>query len=203
MAGHVWVMMRVEPQRELSSARQLLRRGIYACVPRQIVTARAGIGGRRGPKVRHKTIAAHGYVFVARNVERPDLHELAFCRAIKSPVTFDGVPVRISNGEMRKWAVQLSRKPETAPVTRLKKGDHVVIKDGAFAGHPGIVDWVRDGLVQVLVMIFGRATPVTIGVEAVETPKKRTERMRNGVRRVLRAKDQSVRHRTKDRLEQQ
>lgn len=185
MSGHVWVMFRTEPQRELSSARQLLRRGIYACVPRQMGTSRAGIGGRRGPKVRHKTIAAHGYVFVARNVAKPDLHELAFCRAIKSPVTFDGIPVQIKNHEMRKWSVQLSRKPEAAPKKAFSKGAEIVVKEGVFASFPGVVNWCSEGLVNVDVMIFGRATPITIGVEDVETPYERSTRMGAASRRQL------------------
>lgn len=183
MVGHVWFMCRVEPQRELSSARQLLRRGIYACVPRQIGTARAGIGGRRGPKVRFKTIAAHGYVFVARDAAKPDLHELAFCRAIKAPVMFAGIPVQIKNHEMRQWSVQLSREPEKAPTKTYEKGTEIIVKAGVFAAHHGIVDWAKDGLVKVEVMIFGRSTPITIGIEDVETPREREQRMGQAKRR--------------------
>lgn len=185
MAGHVWFMCRTEPQRELSSARQLLRRGIYACVPRQIVKTRSGKGGRIGATVRHKVIAANGYVFVARNQEKPDLHELAFCRAIKAPVTFDGIPVQIKNHEMRQWSVQLSREPEKAPSKTYEKGTEIIVKAGVFAAHSGIVDWAKDGLVKVEVMIFGRATPITIGIEDVETPQERSSRM--GARARLKA----------------
>jgi len=190
----VWYMFRCEPRHELSVGRQLMRGGIYVFVPRRIERVRSGVGGRRGPKVTHKPIAAHGYVFVARDRETPNLHDLAPFRALKSPVGFGGIPVRISNATMRNWSVQLTREESAAPDHGLKKGDAVIIKEGPFATFPGVVDESAGALVKVLVDIFGRSTPVWIGAEDVETPEQRSTRMGAAARRLLTNQSKSAIH---------
>jgi transcription termination/antitermination protein NusG len=58
-----------------------------------------------------------------------------------------------------------------------KAGDHVRIKSGGFASFPGRVEDVSaDGLLKIVVEVFGRATPVELqpcDVEKIGPPDDR------------------------------
>lgn len=53
--------------------------------------------------------------------------------------------------------------------TEFKAGDRVRIKSGGFASFPGRVESISDdGLLRVVVEIFGRATPLELQPQDVE-----------------------------------
>ena len=67
--------------------------------------------------------------------------------------------------------MQVEKAQEGAPVSvDFAKGDQVKIKEGAFENFEGEVDEVLPdkGLVRVVVMIFGRATPVELEYWQIE-----------------------------------
>ncbi len=65
-----------------------------------------------------------------------------------------------------------AEKPETAPSIRVefKKGDMIKIREGAFENFEGVVDSIDQerGIVQVIVSIFGRSTPLDIEYWQIE-----------------------------------
>jgi len=84
-----------------------------------------------------------------------------------------GRPTEMKEHEIDKM-LRDSRKPEDEPVIKLSfsKGEHVVIKEGAFATYEGTVDemFPDKGIIRVLVTIFGRQAPIDIEEWAVGKP---------------------------------
>ncbi len=76
-----------------------------------------------------------------------------------------GRPSAMSIPEIEKMQ-QASKPEEEAPTLQMdfQKGDQIKIKDGPFENMEGTVDALLadKGLVRVIVMIFGRATPVEL-----------------------------------------
>ena len=82
-------------------------------------------------------------------------------------------PVPMSEEDVKK-ILRISEPTEEGeePVLRIEfnKGDAVKIKDGPFDGFEGNVEEVdpEKGMIQVIVTIFGRATPVPLEYWQVE-----------------------------------
>ncbi len=82
-----------------------------------------------------------------------------------------GKPIPMKEDDVQKMLMQVEKAQEGAPVSvDFAKGDQVKIKEGAFENFEGTVDevLVDKGLIRVIVMIFGRATPVELEYWQVE-----------------------------------
>ncbi|MHC4395927.1 MAG: transcription termination/antitermination protein NusG [Planctomycetota bacterium] len=83
----------------------------------------------------------------------------------------EGVPSPMRDTESAKMLLEAER-PEEAPSIKVefKKGDQIKIREGAFENFEGVVDSIdpERGIVQVIVTIFGRSTPLDIEYWQIE-----------------------------------
>lgn len=77
----------------------------------------------------------------------------------------EGFPTPMRDTDVAKMLLEAER-PEEAPSLKVefKKGDPIKIREGAFENFEGIVDSIDTarGIVNVIVTIFGRSTPLDI-----------------------------------------
>jgi len=83
----------------------------------------------------------------------------------------EGIPTPMRDTDVAKMLKE-AEKPEDAPNIKVEfqKGDIVKIRDGAFENFEGVVDSIdaERGVVQVIVTIFGRSTPLDIEYWQIE-----------------------------------
>jgi transcriptional antiterminator NusG len=83
----------------------------------------------------------------------------------------EGVPTPMRDTDVAKMLKEAD-KPENTPNIRVEfsKGDVVKIREGAFENFEGVVDSIdaERGVVQVIVTIFGRSTPLDIEYWQIE-----------------------------------
>ncbi len=112
-----------------------------------------------------------GYIFVNMNINNESWHLLKGTPKVTGFVGDQLNPQPVEEGEIEKIISQVSegiKKPKSK--VQFSKGDNVKIIDGAFAGFNGIIDEVKadKNRLEVLVSIFGRATPVELDFIQVE-----------------------------------
>jgi len=83
----------------------------------------------------------------------------------------EGVPTPMRDTDVAKMLIEVD-KPEEAPSIKVEfnKGDKIKILEGAFENFEGVVDSIdhERGLVNVIVPIFGRSTPLDIEYWQIE-----------------------------------
>jgi transcriptional antiterminator NusG len=83
----------------------------------------------------------------------------------------EGVPTPMRDTDVAKMLKE-AEKPEDTPNIKVEfeKGDIVKIREGAFENFEGVVDSIdtERGVVQVIVTIFGRSTPLDIEYWQIE-----------------------------------
>ncbi len=83
----------------------------------------------------------------------------------------EGIPTPMRDTDVAKMLLE-AEKPEEAPAIKIefKKGDMIKIREGAFENFEGTVDSIDTvrGFVKVIVMIFGRSTPLDIEYWQIE-----------------------------------
>ena len=83
----------------------------------------------------------------------------------------EGIPTPMRDTDVAKMLLDVE-KPEEAPSIKVgfEKGDQIKIREGAFENFEGIVDSIdpERGMVQVIVTIFGRSTPLDIEYWQIE-----------------------------------
>lgn len=76
-------------------------------------------------------------------------------------------PIRIEARELQIFVDALAKGEVEAPVG-ISVGDSVIVLDGPFASFPGRVEAISSEGVDVAVAIFGRETPVRLGLEQID-----------------------------------
>lgn len=173
--GMNWFVLRVASNKE-SSVRETLLRKV------QIENMQHLVGRILVPTEKTKTIKAGkqkitetklypGYVFVEMKLEDDGRIPQDVFFLIKETtgvgdfVGTAGRPTPMKEHEIEKM-LRDSRKPDDEPAVKMvfQKGEHVIIKEGAFQGYEGTVDELlpEKGLVRVLVTIFGRQAPIEL-----------------------------------------
>jgi transcriptional antiterminator NusG len=173
--GMNWFVLRVASNKE-SSVRETLLRKV------QIENMQHLVGRILVPTEKTKTIKAGkqkitetklypGYVFVEMRLEDDGRIPQDVFFLIKETtgvgdfVGTAGRPTPMKEHEIEKM-LRDSRKPDDEPAVKMvfQKGEHVIIKEGAFQGYEGTVDELLPdkGLVRVLVTIFGRQAPIEL-----------------------------------------
>lgn len=83
----------------------------------------------------------------------------------------EGMPTPMRDTDVAKMLLE-AEKPEEAPSIKVefKKGDMIKIREGAFENFEGVVDSIDSerGIVNVIVTIFGRSTPLDIEYWQIE-----------------------------------
>jgi len=173
--GMQWFVLRVASNKENSVQNTLLRKiqieGMTHLVGRILVPTekiKTIKGGKA--KIKEEKLYA-GYVFVEMKLEDDGRIPQDIFFLIKETtgvgdfIGTAGRPTPMQMHEVEKMLLD-SRKPEDEPTVKLsfEKGEHVVIREGAFENYEGTVDelFPEKGMVRVLVSIFGRQAPVDL-----------------------------------------
>jgi transcription termination/antitermination protein NusG len=173
--GMNWFVLRVASNKESSVRETLLRKvkieNMVHLVGRILVPTEKTKTIKAGKQKITETKLYPGYVFVEMRLE-PDgripqdvFFLIKETTGVGDFVGTAGRPTPMKEHEIEKM-LRDSRKPEDQPLVKMvfQKGEHVVIKEGAFQGYEGTVDelFPEKGQVRVLVTIFGRQAPVDL-----------------------------------------
>lgn len=186
-----WYALRVQSSREEKIQENLQKRvkarGLEALFDRMIIpmeTVQEIKGGKKRERQR-KIIPGYLYLEVETAMETGEdseqrwrVNDEAYHLIRETPGVGDFVgdrnhPVPMSDDDVRKIlkvAEPAAEGEEPALTIEFTKGDAVKIKDGPFDGFEGSIEEIdaEKGRVKVIVMIFGRATPVDLEYWQVE-----------------------------------
>ena len=112
-----------------------------------------------------------GYMLVKMVLNDDSWHLVRTIPKVSGFLGTKGKPSPISEAEVKRILEQLKASAETPRNAVIYEiGDQVRIIDGAFASFSGFVEEIEDDKqrLKVSVMIFGRATPVTLEYAQVE-----------------------------------
>jgi len=126
---------------------------------------------RGGKKVTSKRLVYPGYVLVEMEMNDELWHAVKATPRVTGFVGGGTQPVPLSADEVNSILYrQASSTERPRPKTTYERNDNVRIVDGPFANFRGKVDEVNTdrGTLRVMVMIFGRATPVELEFLQVE-----------------------------------
>jgi len=126
---------------------------------------------RGGKKVTSKRLVYPGYVLVEMEMNDELWHAVKATPRVTGFVGGGTQPVPLSADEVNQVLYrQASSAERPRPKTTFERTDNVRIIDGPFANFRGKVDEVNAdrGTLRVMVMIFGRATPVELEFLQVE-----------------------------------
>ncbi len=173
--GMDWFVLRVASNKEGSVRETLLRKvqieGMEDLVGRILVPTEKTKTIKGGRQRIIQTKLYPGYVFVEMRLEEDGRIPQDVFFLIKETtgvgdfVGTAGRPTPLQAHEIEKMLLD-SRKPDDEPTVKLafEKGEPVTIKEGPFQGYEGTVDELlpNQGLVRVLVTIFGRQAPIEL-----------------------------------------
>ena len=136
-------------------------------VPKEDVIEKTAKGGKK--KVKRKFFP--GYIFVRMNVNTDSWHLLKGTPKVTGFVGDQLNPAPIDESEMEKIVAQITegvKRPKAK--IEFSKGDSVKITEGPFSGFNGVINEIKPdkSKLEVLVSIFGRATPVELDFTQVE-----------------------------------
>lgn len=112
-----------------------------------------------------------GYVFVQMDAENELFKMIRDVNGVSQFVGADDKPSIITEDEVKNVVGLIEDKQEKPkPEIKFRKGDQVKVIDGPFANFIGTVEDidVDRSRLKVMVSIFGRSTPVDLGVLEVE-----------------------------------
>jgi len=179
--GMNWFVLRVASNKEDSVRQTLLRKlkieGLTHLVNRILVPTektKTIKGGKQ--RITLKKLYP-GYVFVEMQLEEDGRIPQDVFFLIKETtgvgdfIGTTGRPSAMSVPEIEKM-LAASKAPEESPTVKMEfeKGDAIKIKEGPFENMEGTVDELlpAQGKVRVIVMIFGRATPIEMEYWLIE-----------------------------------
>jgi transcription termination/antitermination protein NusG len=182
--GMNWFVLRVASNKESSVQATLLKKiqieGMAHLVGRILVPTEKTKTVKGGKQKITETKLYPGYVFVEMRLELDGRIPQDVFFLIKETtgvgdfVGTAGRPAPMKEHEIEKM-LRDSAKPEDEPMVKLTytKGEHVVIKEGPFAGYEGTVDELdpEKGKVRVLVTIFGRQAPIEMDEWQIGKPE--------------------------------
>jgi transcriptional antiterminator NusG len=182
--GMNWFVLRVASNKESSVQATLLKKiqieGMPHLVGRILVPTEKTKTVKGGKQKITETKLYPGYVFVEMRLE-PDgripqdvFFLIKETTGVGDFVGTAGRPAPMKEHEIEKM-LRDSQKPENEPMVKLtySKGEHVVIKEGPFAGYEGTIDELdpEKGKVRVLVTIFGRQAPIELDEWQIGKPE--------------------------------
>ncbi len=132
---------------------------------------------RGGKQTVHKRKLYPGYVFMQMEpAEDGRVPEKAWfmikeTSGVGDFIGTEGIPTPMRDTDVAKMLLE-AEKPEEAPSIKVEfeKGDMIKIREGAFENFEGTVDSIDParGIVQVIVTILGRSTPLDIEYWQIE-----------------------------------
>ena len=175
-----WYVLRVASNKELqvrdSLTRKVKAEGIES-VGRIMVPVEQVKRIRSGKQRVHTRKLYPGYVFMEMQPKEDGQIQDDIWFVIKETmgvgdfIGTEGVPTAMRDTDVAKMLKEVE-KPEDTPNIKVEfeKGDIVKIREGAFENFEGTVEAIDSerGIVQVIVTIFGRSTPLDIEYWQIE-----------------------------------
>ncbi len=176
-----WYVLRVAANKEMqvqdALAQKVDKEGLTDIIGRVEVPIEQLKRIRGGRQTVYKRKLYPGYVFMEMEpTEDGRVPEKAWFMIKATPgvgdfIGTEGVPTPMRDTDVAKMLLE-AEKPEQAPSIKVefKKGDQIKIREGAFENFEGAVDSIdaERGIVQVIVTIFGRSTPLDIEYWQIE-----------------------------------
>ncbi len=157
-----WHILRAAPRSEFKIRDELHWLGLSALVPVEFSVASFG----KGREAIRKAPIVRGYVFA--DVSPRDWSSIAAIREVKGAMLINDRPATLHASEVE--ALELLSKPLHRPnSSRLRPGDQVAIRRGAFASLRGVVDRIeKNGKVVAMVELFGKWSEVKLRPQDLE-----------------------------------
>ena len=176
-----WYVLRVAANKEAQVKDALLRKveaeGITDLIGRIEVPVEQIKRIRGNKQTIHKRKLYPGYVFMEMQATDDGRVPEKAWFVIKSTagvgdfIGTEGFPTPMRDTDVAKMLLE-AEKPEQSPSIKVefKKGDQIKIREGAFENFEGVVDSIDPdrGIVNVIVTIFGRSTPLDIEYWQIE-----------------------------------
>ncbi len=170
-----WYVLRVQAGREETVREALTKKiqlaGLEEYVPTVLVPTER-ISEMRGGKKRFKERKLYpGYIIVEMELTDDVWYLIKDTASVGDFVGSFQKPVPLTPGEVEKILNTLKGKEESPEIKiDVNAGDSVKIKEGPFENFDGVVNEIfpAKGTVQVIVTIFGRATPVDLEYWQIE-----------------------------------
>jgi len=176
-----WYVLRVAANKEVhvkeALLQKVLRENLSDIVGKIEVPVERVKRIRGGKPTVHKRKLYPGYVFMEMEPEEDGRVPEKAWFAIKETsgvgdfIGTEGIPTPMRDTDVAKMLLEAER-PEEAPSIKVEfeKGDMIKIREGAFENFEGTVDSIdpERGIVNVIVTIFGRSTPLDIEYWQIE-----------------------------------
>src|SRR3972149_6533260 len=176
-----WYVLRVAANKELNVKETLAEKvkaeGLTDIIGRIEVPVERIKRIRGSKQTVHKRKLYPGYVFMEMETDADGrVREKAWflikgTSGVGDFIGTEGIPTPMKDTDVAKMLLE-SEKPEEAPSIKVefKKGDLIKIREGAFENFEGVVDSIDSerGVVNVIVAIFGRSTPLDIEYWQIE-----------------------------------
>ena len=176
-----WYVLRVAANKETHVKKALLqksqREDLSDIVGRIEVPVEHVKRIRGGKQTIHRRKLYPGYVFMEMEPEKDGrVPEKAWfmikeTSGVGDFIGTEGIPTPMRDTDVAKMLLEAER-PEEAPSIKVEfeKGDMIKIREGAFENFEGTVDSIdpERGIVNVIVTIFGRSTPLDIEYWQIE-----------------------------------
>ena len=176
-----WYVLRVQANKELQVRETLVakieREGLADIIGRIEVPVEKVKRIRGNKQTVYNRKLYPGYVFMEMDVaEDGSVQEGAWflikeTSGVGDFIGTEGMPTPMRDTESAKMLME-AEKPEEAPSIKVEfeKGDQIKIREGAFENFEGVVESIDQerGVVNVIVTIFGRSTPLDIEYWQIE-----------------------------------
>jgi len=145
--------------------------GLNDCVKEIYIPSEKVVELKKGVKVDKVRNYFPGYILINMVISKELLYIIRRIPRVGDFVGMNGQPTPISDTEVQKiiqYTAESSINPRS--ITKFEVGIPVRVTDGPFASFSGQIEEVEEDKqrLKVSVVIFGRATPVTLGYNQVE-----------------------------------
>jgi len=169
-----WYVVRAQSNREKSVSERLIKEAekgdLFGKVGQVIVPIEKSFFLKNGKKVMREKVLFPGYIFIETNA----IGELKyFLKGVNGAQGFltnrAGGVQPLSQAEVNSMLGKHEEsKEELEPEATFVVGEEVKVLDGPFNGFFGTIEEIKDKKVKVSVLIFGRKTPVELGILQID-----------------------------------
>jgi len=171
-----WFIVRVPPGKELTATRVLEAHGMLVTYPTHRMQRKASRHVSRMVDMGERP-SLSGYVFIAfaPSIDDDDIPWFQVRKVhLVNSIVGDGerkplrVPYGGAHGMWRLFAPAVFLTMQVTQQARIYRRDRVKVSDGPFAKFEGFVEDIGEGDAKVLLELFGRKVPVTLGLGQLE-----------------------------------
>jgi transcriptional antiterminator NusG len=169
-----WYVVRAQSNREKSVSERLIKEAekgdLFGKVGQVIVPIEKSFFLKNGKKISREKVLFPGYIFIETNA----IGELKyFLKGVNGAQGFltnrAGSVQPLSQAEINSMLGKHEEsKVELEPESTFVVGEEVKVLDGPFNGFFGTIEEIKDKKVKVSVLIFGRKTPVELGILQID-----------------------------------